>query len=75
MLCYAVAPLRGMGVKRVPGAEKRGGACLSAASSQEGWTPLHFAAQEGHAAVVGHLVAAGAAVGAETRVREGGWGE
>ena len=35
----------------------------------DGTTPLHLAAEGGHAVVVGMLLAAGAAVDAETEVR------
>jgi hypothetical protein len=38
---------------------------------QEGWTPLHFAAQNGHGSVIKALVAAKADVHAKTRVRDG----
>ena len=39
---------------------------------QSGWTPLHGAAVNGHAAVLKQLLAAGGAVDAKTPVRGGG---
>jgi len=39
--------------------------------SQDGWTPLHVACQEGHAQVAELLLQAGASVEQETEVR---WG-
>ena len=40
---------------------------------QKRWTPLFLASQDGHAAVVKQLLAAGAASDAKTKVR-GSWG-
>ena len=52
--------------------EQRLGICLSTAP-QDGWTPLHFAASEGHATVVEQLLGAGAHIEAKSLVRgEGG---
>ena len=36
---------------------------------QDGWTPLHLAAQGGHAAVAGQLLAAEANMAAKDKVR------
>ena len=57
-------------------ARMREGACLNASSPQGGSTPLHCAAFDGHVAMVALLLAAGAAVGGETKVRgEGRFGK
>jgi len=51
-----------------------GGGAHRAGAGQDGHTPLHLAADSGHLAVAEKLLAAGAAVGATTEVREGAGG-
>ena len=79
--CPAVALLRlwyrgSRGAEGAQALARRRGGCLSEGchSPQRGRTPLHFAAENGHVAVVEPLLAAEAAVDATDKVRGGGGG-
>lgn len=59
--CFLVALRRMYGERRV------GGLCVSLTSDEEGRTPLHWAADMGHADAVQVLVAAGAPINEQVR--------
>ena len=54
---------------------ERGGLSERSHAPQDGWTPLHVAEHQGHAAVEAMLLAAGAVKNVKGKVREGGTGE